>query len=211
MLLEVISFIYGILSNVIDYMYDSELFLENKQFFELIFVLLTIFFFLYNKYISFFGTGLFVAGGIGGFIFAPHAVDAPIWKNLIYLSIPIFIYHILHLNSLIESFTGEDIKQFIFRVIPIVCISLLFALIEDYIVPEEHGKKKLYDKIFQFVILIVLLYFLNYSSYFQELTNPNLLILNIFYLAWLGNITSGIYILSQLTHLFEKKQIITPM
>jgi len=206
MYLELFSFIHGILSNIIDYIYDSQLFLEYKLWYESLFIILTLFFFLHNKYISFFGSGLFVFGGIAGMIFAPHAVDALIWKISILISIPIFLYHIFNIKSLINSVTNKDIIQFIFNVMPIIVFSLLLALLEDYLVPEEYGNKKLYDKMSQFIILLSFLYFLNYSSisFFNDLTYINKLILNTFSLAWLGNIVSGIFILSQLSHLFEK-------
>ena len=207
MFLEIISFIHGILSNVIDYMYDSNLFLEYQKVFEFLFIGITLLFFLINKYISFFCSGLFVCGGFAGMLFAPHAVDAFIWKSVIYLSIPVFIYHIFNLSSLTTDLSTEEIKQFLFKVMPIVIGSLLLALLEDYLVPEEYGSKKLYDKIFQLIVLISFLYMLNYSSYFENLTQTNKLILNLFTLAWLGNIVSGVYILSCLTHLFEKEQI----
>lgn len=207
MFLEILSFIHGILSNVIDYMYDSNLFLEYQKVFELLFIGITLLFFLTNKYISFFGSGLFVFGGFAGMLFAPHAVDAFIWKSVIYLSIPVFIYHIFNISSLISNLSTEEIKQFLFIVMPIVIGSLLIALLEDYLVPEEYGNKKLYDKIFQFIVLIFFLYILNYSSYFEKLTQTNKLILNLFTLAWLGNIMSGVYILSCLSHLFDKKEI----
>lgn len=207
MFLEILSFIHGILSNVIDYMYDSNLFLEYQKVFELLFIGITLLFFLTNKYISFFGSGLFVFGGFAGMLFAPHAVDAFIWKSVIYLSIPVFIYHIFNISSLISNLSTEEIKQFLFIVMPIVIGSLLIALLEDYLVPEEYGNKKLYDKIFQFIVLIFFLYILNYSSYFEKLTQTNKLILNLFTLAWLGNIMSGVYILSYLSHLFDKKEI----
>ena len=209
MYLELFSFIHGILSNIIDYIYDSQLFLEYKLWYESLFIILTLFFFLHNKYISFFGSGLFLFGGITGMLFAPHAVDALIWKICIFISIPIFIYHLFNIKSLIHSVTNKDITQFIFNTIPIIVFSLLLALLEDYLVPEEYGNKKLYDKILQFIFLISFLYFLNYSSFsfFNDLTDINKLILNTFILAWFGNIVSGIFILSQLTHLFEKDNI----
>ena len=207
MFLEILSFIHGILSNIIDYMYDSNLFLEHQKVFELLFIGITLLFFLTNKYISFFASGLFVCGGFAGMLFAPHAVDAFIWKSVIYLSIPVFIYHMFNLSALTADVSTEEIKQFVFKVMPIVIGSLLLALLEDYLVPEEYGNKKLYDKLFQCIVLISFLYMLNYSSYFQELTQTNKLILNMFTLAWLGNIVSGVYILSCLTHLFEKEEI----
>jgi hypothetical protein len=207
MFLEILSFIHGIISNVIDYMYDSKLFLEYKKVFELLFIAITIFFFLSNKYISFFGSGLFVCGGFAGMLFAPHAVDAFIWKSVIYLSIPVFIYHLVNLSSLTRELSSEEINQFLFKVMPIVGGALLLALLEDYLVPEEYGNKKLYDKFFQLIVLSNFLYILNYSYYFKELTQTNKLILNLFTLAWLGNIVSGVYILSCLSHLFVKEEI----
>jgi hypothetical protein len=89
---------------------------------------------------------------------------------------------------------------------PIVVGALLLALFEDYLVPEEYGNKKLYDKIFQFIVLIGFLYLVNYSVYFAEFTPTNKLILNMFTLGWFGNIVSGIYILSCLSHLFVKEE-----
>jgi len=207
MFLEILSFIHGILSNIIDYMYDSNLFLEYQKVFELLFIGITLLFFFTNKYISFFGSGLFVCGGFAGMLFAPHAVEAFIWKSVIYLSIPVFIYHIFNLSALTANLSTEEIKQFVFKVMPIVIGSLLLALLEDYLVPEEYGNKKLYDKMFQFIVLVSFLYMLNYSSYFEQLTQTNKLILNLFTLAWLGNIVSGVYILSCLTHLFEKEEL----
>ena len=202
MFLEILAFVHGILSNIIDYMYDSHLFLAYKKVFEFLFIGLTLFFFFYNKYISFFGSGLFVFGGFAGMLFAPHAVDAFIWKTVIYLSIPIFIYHLFNLSALTQDLSSEDIHQFIFNVMPIVVCSLLLALLEDYLVPEEFGNKKLYDKVFQCIILMACLYILNYSIYSNQFTSKNKLLLNLFALAWLGNIVSGIYILS---YLFEEE------
>lgn len=206
MFIEILAFIYGILSNVIDYMYDSNLFLEYKKIFEIFFVGITLFFFLSNKYISFFCSGLVVFGGIAGLLFAPHAVEAWIWKILIYLAIPVFIYHLFNLNALTADIPATEINQFLFKVMPIVVGALLLALFEDYLVPEEYGNKKLYDKIFQFIVLIGFLYLVNYSVYFAEFTPTNKLILNMFTLAWFGNIVSGIYILSCLSHLFVKEE-----
>ena len=156
------------------------------------------FFFLHDKYISFFSSALFLIGGMVCLLFAPHIVDAFIWKFVIYLSIPIFIYHIINLPFLIENITNIDIFQFIFIVIPVIIVSLLFALLEDYLVPEEFSNKKICDKLFQYTILILFLYILNYKNLFLKIkiTNKNKLILNVFTLSWLGNILCGLYILT---------------
>ena len=55
MFLEILSFIHGILSNVIDYMYDSKLFLEYQKVFELLFVVfkMKLYPFTYQTLVSF--------------------------------------------------------------------------------------------------------------------------------------------------------------
>ena len=205
MFLEILAFFVGCLTSIIDYMNDSNLFLNYKFIAELLFFCTTLYFFLSNKYISFFGSGLFVVGGFVGSIITPHAIEAFIWKSVIYLAIPVFMYHILNVRLLINDLSSEDIRQFIFKVIPIVIGSLLLALVEDYMVPEEYSNKKLYDKIFQFVVLLIFLYMLNNHKIFINLTDLNKLILNIFTISWFGNIVSGIFILSSLSHLFAGK------
>jgi len=206
MFLEILAFFVGCLTNIIDYMNDSKIFLKYKLPAELIFFLITLYFFLSNKYISFFGSGLFALGGFFGTIFAPHAIEATIWKSVIYLAIPIFIYHLFNIPLLINELTTKDLTQFIFNVMPIVIGSLILALFEDYMVPEEYSNKKLYDKLFQFVVLLIFLYMLNNHKIFINLTDINKLILNLFTLSWFGNIVSGIFILSSLSHLFTREQ-----
>ena len=203
MLLKVVAFLIGILSNIVDYMNDSKIFTDYKLLFEALFIGLTLFAFYCNKYVSFFGSGLLVVGGIAGMILTPHAVEAWVWKISSLVSLPILVYHLLNIDKLTESLSEKDINQFIFNVIPIVIGFFVFALIEDYLVPEEYSKNKVIDKLLQFVLLITFLYFLNFSdnSFFNNLTETNKLILNAFTLAWLGNIVSGIILLTQLKHL----------
>lgn len=203
MLLKVVALVIGILSNIVDYMNDSKIFLDYKLLFEALFIGLTLFAFYCNKYISFFGSGLLVIGGIAGMLLTPHAVEAWVWRISSLVSLPFLLYHLLNMDKLTEKLSPEDINQFVFNVIPIVIGFLIFALIEDYLVPEEYSKNKVIDKVLQLVILISFLYFLNYSdnTFFLNLTEPNKLILNVFMLAWLGNIISGIFLLTQLNHL----------
>ena len=203
MVLNILAFLYGIIISIIDYIYDSNILLDYKTISEGLFIGMTLFFFLSNRYISFFGSGLFVVGGIVGILLVPHAVDAFIWKSAIYLSIPFLLYHLITIRSLIDQVPQEEIYQFLFQVLPIVVGALLLTLVEDYFVPEEYGDKKLYDKAFQCVVMTVFLYMLNYSSYFEHMTDTNKLILNISALVWLGTVVSGVYILSNFSTFLE--------
>jgi hypothetical protein len=203
MFLEILAFIYGVLIKIIDDIYDSNLFLDYKLITDVAVIGLTLFFFLYDRIISFFGSGLYTIGGITGLIIIPRSVDANIWRILIYLAIPIFIYHLFNLDSLTALLMPEDITQFLFTVMPIIVVSLILMLIEDYLVPEEYGNKKLYDKLFQVIATGSFIYFLNFSSYFSELTDKNRLILNIFFIGWLGNVIVSTFMLLFFTDLLK--------
>jgi hypothetical protein len=207
MFLESLSFIYGSLIAVLDYIYDSKIFVNYKRICEWIFIGMTLFFFISNKYLCFFGSGLFTIGGLVGMILVPHAVDGFMWKMVIYLSIPIFIYNLLTIKSLIKDVPSEEIYQFVFSVMPIVIGALLLALVEEYLVPEEYSTNKIYDKIFQTIVLIGFLYYLNISkfTYFQKFTDTNKLILNIFALVWLGDVVTGLSILSNPSNFTKSK------
>jgi len=203
MFLEILAFIYGVLIKIIDDIYDSNIFLDYKLITDVTVIGLTLFFFLYDRFVSFFGSGLFTIGGIAGLILIPRSVDAMIWRILIYLAIPIFIYHLFNLDSLTALLMPEDISQFLFTVMPIIVISLILMLIEDYLVPEEYGNKKLYDKLFQVIATGSFIYFLNFSSYFSELTDKNRLMLNIFFIGWLGGVIVSTFMLLFFTDLLK--------
>ena len=177
MFLEILAFIYGILLKIIDDIYDSNIFLDYKLITDVTVIGLTLFFFLYDRFVSFFGSGLFAIGGVAGLILIPRSVDATIMP--------------------------EDITQFLFTVVPIIVVSLILMLIEDYLVPEEYGNKKLYDKLFQVTATGSFTYLLNFSSYFSDMTDKNRLVLNIFFIGWLGNVILSSIMLSFFTDLLK--------
>ena len=203
MFLEILAFIYGILLKIIDDIYDSNIFLDYKLITDVTVIGLTLFFFLYDRFVSFFGSGLFAIGGVAGLILIPRSVNAKIWLSLIYLAIPIFIYHLFNLDSLTALLMPEDITQFLFTVVPIIVVSLILMLIEDYLVPEEYGNKKLYDKLFQVTATGSFTYLLNFSSYFSDMTDKNRLVLNIFFIGWLGNVILSSIMLSFFSDLLK--------
>jgi hypothetical protein len=205
MFLEILSLIYGILINIVDTIHDSNILLDYKPITDSILIGMTLFFFLYDRIISIFGSGLFTIGGIVGLILIPRSVNAKIWLSLIYLSIPIFIYHLFNINHLLENLQIEDILQFIFTVIPIIVIALLLALVEDILIPEEYSTRKIYDKTFQVIVMLSFLYFVNFSSYFSDLTSKNRLVLNVFASVWLGYAIACTISLIAFPNIFQKK------
>ena len=79
-----------------------------------------------------------------------------------------FLYHLLNYKTLLLDLSYDDITSFFYFVIPAIVLLLLFALLEDYLVPEEYSKKKLIDKLLQSLIMCLLLYITNFTSLIKE-------------------------------------------
>jgi len=96
--------------------------------------------------------------------------------------------------------------------VPSIAFLLLMALLEDYLVPEEYGMKKLIDKIIQMAIMCTLIYITNYTSFINlKESSPALIIFNSFLLGWLGNVVPGIFFYSYFSYLFDGKEMVTKM
>ena len=75
---NIISFIFGLLVKIVDDINDYNVYKKVKVPFEAILVLLTIYILFIDKQLSPIASSIFFLGGIIGFLFAPHIVDAPI-------------------------------------------------------------------------------------------------------------------------------------
>ena len=201
-----LALVGGILSNIVDQIIDSEILTKYEFISECLFIGIVVCALLYDKYVSFFVSGLFSVGGILGLLLAPHSVNALVWQISTFVCIPFFIYHLLNYRNILMDLSYDDINSFFYFVIPAVALLLLFALLEDYLVPEEYSKKKLLDKAFQTLSMILILYITNFTSLIKEtyLKNSKIsrMIFNIFILGWLGNVGSSVFFYSYLSHLF---------
>ena len=201
-----ISLIGGILCNIVDHINDSKVLPEYSLVFECLFIGVVVYALLCNKYVSFFVSGLFSIAGIIGLLLVPHTVNSLVWKFCIFGCIPFFIYHLLNYKTLLLDLSYDDITSFFYFVIPAIVLLLLFALLEDYLVPEEYSKKKLIDKLLQSLIMCLLLYITNFTSLIKETYLRNsaisLMIFNSFILGWIGYVTSSVFFYSCLSDLF---------
>ena len=192
-LFYLIAFLYGSASFIADLIADSTIFVNYKLLSEIVFTVLTLYFIFYNKYISFFISAVYSIGALVSYLFAPHIVDALVWKISIYLSIPVFLYHLFNYKNLLKDLSNENLQAFFFFVVPAIIGLMLLALFEDYLVPEEYGTKKLIDKMLQTVMVMVLLYITNFTSYIKEKylkgSPESLMMLNSFLLGWFGYVS----------------------
>ena len=93
-----------------------------------------------------------------GLLFAPHIVDANIWKITIFLGVLAFFSYI---REILHFINKKDIENFKIIIIPVAILATILSLIEDKFIPEEVSMLKLYDRIFQVVIITL---FINYAD-----------------------------------------------
>ena len=81
-------------------------------------------------------------------------------------------------------------------VLPLLLIATTFSVIEDIIVPEETGYKKLIDKAFQSFIMILFLLLIKFISQKINLHNAHKQLLIILASGWLGYALTSVIILT---------------
>ena len=125
-LVYLVAFFYGSLSFISDLISDSNIFVNYKTISEILFSLLTLYFIFYNKFMSFFITSVYSIGGLVSYLFAPHIVDALVWKISIYFSIPVFIYHLFNYKNLLKDLSQDNLKSFFLFVVPAIIFLMLY-------------------------------------------------------------------------------------
>ncbi len=158
--LNIISFIFGVIVNIVDDINDYHIYKEWQFSFELILLLLSVYILFLNKRLSSIASIIFFVGGVCGFIFAPHIIAAPIWKKIIALSVLPFLYTLKNVWEQREKINIRDWKNAVFIIVPLFIFSTLFSLIEDTFVPEEVSKTKIVDRLFQCVMVAGCIYYL---------------------------------------------------
>ena len=157
---NIISFIFGLLVNIIDDINDYNIYKKVKVPFETILILLTIYILFIDKQLRPIASIIFFLGGIIGFLFAPHIVDAPIWMTIIVLSVLPFFYTLSRLWAERKEIKIKDWKNALLLIFPLFLFSVVFSLIEDKLVPEEVSKTKLVERIMQCFMVSIFLYVL---------------------------------------------------
>ena len=77
------------------------------------------------------------------------------YKNYIKNTFQLFIYHLFNYKNLLKDLSQDNLKSFFLFVVPAIIFLMLLALVEDYLVPEEYGTKKLVDKVIQTIMVII--------------------------------------------------------
>jgi len=155
---KIIALLYGILVDIVDDINDSNVGVKYKGFLETALILLTIYILFFNRDLGISASFIFTFGGIMGLLFAPHIVDANIWKITIFLGVLAFFSYI---REILHFINKKDIENFKIIIIPVAILATILSLIEDKFIPEEVSMLKLYDRIFQVVIITL---FINYAD-----------------------------------------------
>ena len=157
---NIISFIFGILVNIVDDINDYNIYKKWQTPLETILILLTIYILFLDEQLSHIASSIFFLGGMIGLIFAPHIVDAPIWMAIIVLSLLPFLYTLRQLWAERREIDIKDWKNAVLVIFPLFLFSVVFSLVEDKLVPEEVSKTKLVERIMQYLMVSIFLYIL---------------------------------------------------
>jgi hypothetical protein len=186
-----ISFIYGILVKIVD----------DIIFFQCLLIMLTIYVIFFNTKLSTIASFTFTIGGVIALIFIPHSVSAAIWKLIILLSIPKFLQHLKKVKDIYNGSTSLDIRNLYYFVLPVLIFSIVFSIIEDFLVPEETSNRKLIDKALQSIMMISFLLIINFIAKKINLKEDHKQLLITLAYGWLGySLTSVIILIFLLTN-----------
>ena len=143
----ILGFFFGILINIVDDINDYKVGTKYKIFFETLLVILSIYILYLDRNLGPIASLIFSLGGIIGLFFAPHIIDANIWRLIIALSIPPLFYYLSIFWKERDKIKKKDIHNFILILTPLFILSVIFSLLEDYLVPEEFSQTKLIETI----------------------------------------------------------------
>ena len=149
----ILGFFFGILINIVDDINDYKVGIKYKIFFETLLVILTIYILYLDRNLGPIASLIFSLGGIIGLFFAPHIIDANIWRLIIALSIPPLLYYLSIFWEEREKIKKKDIYNFMLILTPLFIIAVIFSLLEDYLVPEEFSQTKLIERLFQCLVM----------------------------------------------------------
>ena len=203
-----ISFFYGVLTKIVDDINDMEILMDYKLSFELLLLGLTLYVLFMNKSLSPLASGIFFLGGLVALVFAPAAVDADIWKLIIFISFFPFLYHLCNVHQLAQNMESKDIYNLLYISIPLFIGATIFSLIEDRLVPEDNSYRKLIDKICQVVIVSIFLKFLPIMVEKVDLDAYQEDILRWSAFGWLGYCLMNVIILAIYFLMYPAKKLI---
>ena len=190
-----ISFIYGILVKIVDDIIDLNIFQSYSLFFQCLLIMLTIYVIFFNTKLSTIASVTFTIGGGIALIFIPHSVSATIWKLIILLSVPKFLQHLKKVRDIYNGSTSLDIKNLYYFVLPVLILSIVFSIIEDFLVPEETGNRKLIDKSLQSIMMISFLLTIDFIAKKINLKKDHKQLLITLAYGWLGYALTSVIIL----------------
>jgi len=189
---NIISFIFGVLVKIVDDINDYNIYKEFQTSFESILLLLTMYILFLDKQLHAVASSIFFLGGIIGLVFAPHIVDAQIWRWIILLSILPFFHTLWKIYKERKNINIKDWKNAVFLILPLVIFAIIFSLIEDKLVPEEISKIKLVERIFQSTMVTIFIYILPQLQMHYKLSATQYQGLSAAAWGWLGYVIASI-------------------
>jgi len=194
---KVVAFSIGFIIDQVDDLVDAKEELTQMQtntnyLLQFILICLMVYIIYFNDDLSLVTAYVFVLGGLVGALFAPNIVDATIWKIMIAIAIPKFIYTLYPTYTTIKELNKKDMYNLIYWILPLFAGATLFSLLENKLIPEEFSDRKILDR---FIQLSGLLLFIIFNKSIQEklnINNDHMKLIMYSALGWLGTIVSSI-------------------
>jgi len=147
---------YGVLVNIVDDMNDYNTAPHLKLAFEFILAILTIYILYFTKKLGFVASILFSFGGLFYILFASHVLGPFIYKLIVAFAIPPLFYHMSQNIHYIQ----ENLR--FLGLLGLSSIVSGFLIIhEDKMVPEEFSYRKIAERIFQLILAITILVYID--------------------------------------------------
>ena len=152
-----VAFLFGALTNLIDDTVDMGIFPALRLPLQVLGLIFAVYLLYFNKPLAPIAGLTFGLGGIIAAIFAPDAVSAPIWKAIIAVAVPSFVYHVSTIYAYVTQLEDKSVRSLVYFVIPILVVATIFSIVEDRLVPGEYSSAKLIDKSLQTGVMTVFL------------------------------------------------------
>ena len=150
------AFLYGVLVNFVDDMNDYNKTHNLKSWLEIILAILTIYILYFTKKLGFTTSVLFSFGGLLYVLFASHVLGPFIFRLVAALAVPPMLYHISQNIQYVQ-----DNLYFLGLLASSSVIAGILILLEDKMVPEEFSYRKIFERIFQLLLAVLILMYID--------------------------------------------------
>jgi hypothetical protein len=211
---SIFMILLGIFMKILDEIYDSKIFPEYKNVFEILCLLVLVCVYTSDVYVSFFYSMCIVIYFISTFFYDTIVIEDFAWIAGICISIITFVYHLINFKSLINTLESKDINTVKYIGFPLIIISIYIFYLEHIYIPEERSNNKLLSRIIAAIIIsmcYIILNFTQFNKYFFYDSDIFINCSNSFIFLGFGYIFTSVLFLSVFSSVYHNIDTIPPI